>query len=413
MKIGTSHTNLCIFRKSNSQEILFKSSKDAYVYDTQGNSYIDFVLGFGPVIIGHSVPEFNEGLTSLLQNGIHMPGYTIWHEAYLEKLLREIYFECTTIFFKTASEAVSGALRLACLAKKKMGLIRCGYIGWHDALIGDSVSWHEPLESKHRNRLRYNSGFRGINGNEKVFNWINFDLVELEMILDQNAGNISAFIIDAYQVSYTSISTICHAIKLCHDFNVFVIFDETKTGGRLSKLGLASTYKLDVDLIVVGKSLANGSPLSLLIGKKEILRFSEDARIGGTFSKELLGIYSALVTLEIMEKRSGFETINKICKEVVETFNVATNESSTSNLVTARQVLGGGIFEICFSPDIINNLSARRLLPMAFADSGVLLLQGHPSFICLSHNSIDKIELNNRFNEGLKNWLCLAKSTFT
>ena len=404
MENNISHAGVCRFFRSDGQEITFDYGERELVYDVDNNSYIDFILGFGPVILGHANPEFKKRLIPYLDYGIHMPGYTKWHEKYLDKLLSEHQSKYLASFFKTSSESVSAAIRISSIVTGKKGIIRCGYLGWHDAVIGNSLSWHEPPFSPLRNNIREFPGIRGIGSKEPVFNWSSFDISELENLICCNK-EVGIFIIDAYQVEFTNLGTIQAAIFLCHKYNLIIIFDETKTSGRISKLGLSIDAGLDVDLVVLGKSIANGAPLSILIGKKELLKFSEDARIGGTFSKELLGVYSAIVTDSIMEEEHGFFTIKTLGNNFCDLFNNIVTEIGAANLVRAQPRFNGSMFDIEFSSEIISDMKLRKKLPCFLADSGILLLQAHPSFICLDYQLIDWGKLHCKLLSGMQNWI--------
>ena len=398
------HAGVCRFSRSNKNNIVFDYGKGCFVYDTEGKSYIDFVLGYGPVILGHSNQEFNEILTNFIKKGIHLPGYSHWHELYAQRLLGVHSKKFLVSFFKTGSESVSAALRLSSLITGKKGIIRCGYVGWHDALVGNSVRWHESLESPLRQEIRYMSGIRGIGPEEPVLNWINLDIEELYKLVSCNCDRIGAFVFDAYQIYFSSIDIFKKAIDLCRKNNILILCDETKTGGRISKLGIAIDEMLNVDMIILGKSLANGAPLSLLIGKDEILKYSEEARITGTFSKELLSIYCALATLDIMEKRSGYEIIKNYGQKVVDIINEVSKEIGIIDVVKARPVFGGSLFNIEYTKPILEDSKMRGLFMQCLADNNLLILQGHPSFICIDHENIDFGYLYELIYNGLKVW---------
>ena len=392
----------------NGKEILFSHGNRYLVYDTKGNHYYDFILGFGPVIIGHNNPQFQEKFIPYLENGIIMPGYSKWHALYLEKLLSDLSENFTGIFFKTASEAVLGAIRLCSKLTGKKGIIRCGYIGWYDIQIGNSVKWHEPLDSPFRKQIRYetkrNSGIRSFNKKEPIFNWINFDLNDLEILLRKNENKIGSMILDAYQIYYTSEKVIIEAIEICHKYEIMVILDETKTGGRISKHGIGITENFNMDLVIFGKSLANGAPISLIIGDENILKHSESTRITGTFSKEMLSVYSALATLDFMEENSGFNKISSTGKKFVNIFNNSIRKLNLEKLLKIKPVFNSSMFDVSFKPLILSENKIRDSLINFLTEKGILILQGHPSFICFDHYLIDWNDLNLKIFESLEEW---------
>src|SRR5713101_4422165 len=128
-------------------EVLFERGSGGMVIDAEGREYVDFILGYGAVILGHSVAEFRTKVANYSANGLLLPGYSSWHIRLLRRLLQSTTENYSAAFFKTGSESVTAAIRLASRLSSKKGIIRCGFIGWHDVQLGKSVRWHEPLES--------------------------------------------------------------------------------------------------------------------------------------------------------------------------------------------------------------------------------------------------------------------------
>lgn len=390
------------------QEIVFRHGAMGVVYDTDNHAYIDLVMGYGPVILGHGYPPFQEKLYTYLKHGLMMPSYTIFHQEYLSRLLKDYPYKQGAIF-KTASEAVTAAFRMAAMKTQRLGIIRCGYVGWHDAQIGMSIKWHEPLHSPARERLRYTDFMRGISGDEPALNWVDMQVESFRHILETYAGRIGCFIIDAYLMSFTTLETIQKVISLCHEHGVLVIFDETKTGGRISKLGYAHDHQLAVDLVVIGKALANGAPISIVIGRDDLLEYAVQARLSGTFSKEMFTIYAALATLELMEQeiaptRDGWQEIGQIGQKIAEIITAAAVDADVREHLWAQPVLGGGMFELCYSDWILPERKLRQHLLSCLAEHGVLLLEGHPSFVCLAHRETDWAHFQQLVAGGLNQW---------
>jgi len=390
------------------QEIIFERGEMGTVYDTHGFAYTDLVMGYGPVILGHGYPAFQEKLIAHLGHGILMPGYTSLHETYLARLLRYRPNQ-QGAFFKTASEAVTAAFRAAAMETGKLGIIRCGYVGWHDAQIAGSIKWHDPLHSPLRQSLRYTRAMRGIGPEEPVINWVDLQLDSLHQIIAENRDKLGCFIFDAYLASFTDRATLEAAIEICHEAGLIVVFDETKTGARISRLGYADDNELDADLIVFGKALANGAPLSILIGKEHLMDYAEKARLSGTFSKELFAVYAGLATLDVMEEGSdsfenGWDEVAHIGRKFASVICAASQEAGLSEHLWAQPVLGGGMFELCHGDFVLPKKDLRGVLLLHLAENGILLLEGHPSFVCLAHRDTEWDQFHASFVQALKEW---------
>ena len=394
------HAGTCSIDTILGHELRFTSGQGGYVYSEKGNKYYDFILGFGPVVVGHSDPEFNSIVSSYLSVGIHFPSYSIYHEEFI-KLLEGTQWSAAS-FFKTSSESVTAAIRIAMCASGRKEVVRCGFIGWHDAEIALTGSWHEPPDSPYRTTLRFTKNFRGVSGEEKVHNWYDFELDTLENIL--KTEKIAVFIIDAYQLYFCKNNIIREALQLCRDYGTLTVLDETKTSGRVAFLGMSEIENYKPDLLVLGKAIANGAPLSVLCGKQQLSEFSRTARITGTFSKEALSLYCALATRRIFDERNGYQMLRHIGKMLVNTLNDVADVSGVSGLLSFRTVFGGSIINLEFAPEVHLNMTARNNLRLQFAEEGVLILQGHPSFVCLAHKEIDMVELEEKAEKVFRKW---------
>jgi glutamate-1-semialdehyde 2,1-aminomutase len=385
-------------------EIVFERGSGGMVIDVDGREYVDFILGYGAVILGHSVAGFQSRLESYSENGILLPGYSSWHIKLLQRLLQLKAENYSAAFFKTGSESVTAAIRVASRLSSKKGIIRCGFIGWHDAQLGKSVRWHESLESPLRFELRFVEGFRGVAGQEEVFNWVSLDFKDLVSIINANAHKIGCLVIDTYQLQFTRSETLKRAVELCRAHDIYVVADESKIAGRVSRLGFATEFGWDVDFLIIGKALANGAPLSVLLGRPNLMAASEESRITGTFSQELSAVFSALATLDEMERSDGYAVLRSIGPRVTNEFNVAARQIGVQDLVQAESLFGGAMFELRFSSKILGNWNHRQKLCSMLAEQGVLLLQGHASYVCLEHRALDYDALRLRFERGLTEW---------
>ncbi|WP_317495442.1 aminotransferase class III-fold pyridoxal phosphate-dependent enzyme [Haloechinothrix sp. LS1_15] len=405
----TVHSKITKKFRDDSGQIVFRSGQGGKVYACDGSTYIDFVMGYGPVVLGHDMRSFTEAVSRSLTNGVMLPGYTSFHEDYLERLLAGTPGR-RGAFFKTASEAVTAALRLAAIETGRRGVIRCGFIGWHDAQIANSLKWHDPLASPLRYKHKYTSYMRGVGADEPVVNWHDLRPETLEGLIAEHRSTVGCLVIDAYQAALCGPEVMRRAVEVARNAGLLTVFDETKTGGRISRLGYAADHGIDVDLIVIGKALANGAPLSILVGSREHLATAERSRLSGTFSKEMIAIYAALATLDELETPraeypDGWAELGAIGTRVAACIAGAAAEAGCSSLVSAEPVMGGGMFELTYAEWLLADRERRDALLDAFTGAGVLLLEGHPSFVCLAHRELDWNELTQRSIDAFSEWL--------
>ncbi len=375
------------------EPILFTSGKGCKVYDQDGKEYIDFVLGVGPVILGHALPEFNEYLIRALRKGVSFPGFGAVHEQVAE-LFEEVYPQYKVVsLFKTSSEAVTAALRCSMLETGRKKLIRCGFLGWHDAQIAETPRWHERPGSRGREILRYHKGMRGVTGDERVFNWIDGDLASLKDILVNHGHDIALFGLDVYQLAFIPRDIILQAIELCRQYGIKILIDETKTAGRIHAGGYLANAKIDSDYIVLGKAIANGFPLSVLLGKPDLDELYREARIGGTHTKEALSPYAAIAVAEIMRRHNGYRVIANNCRNVVKTINDAVAQAGAKSLFRAHSLFSDTMFDLYLEDQVVNDIAFRTRLKQHLVANGTLIMIGHCSFVCLAHQNLDHEKL--------------------
>lgn len=407
MSLRMADRNVATF-KSGTEKIIFAEGQGPYVTDTSGREYIDLVCGYGPVVIGHADPEFNAGIAALTASGIHFPGYSALHERYLNELDDLTPFhDYVASFFRSSSEAVTAALRISAWETQRPGVIRCGFTGWHDAQMANSVRWHEQLSSPLRtSNAVANQPWRGATGKEAVFNWIDLKIESLTILLEQQQQNVGALVIDAYQLSLSSDDILAPAIKLCRDKGVMVIFDQTKTAGRVGPAGLRVDQEDNrPDMIVLGKAIGNGTPLSLLLFDNALEEHFVNARVGGTYGKELTAVAGGLVTANIMNERHGWDRLKKIGTSVVDSLNAAIRQTSADQHWEFETRFGGSMFDWIFTDDLVSDLGKRQKIQQCYQDAGMLILQGHPSFVSLAHEFIPQDSIHERSIQAINSAL--------
>ncbi|MFE6915480.1 aminotransferase class III-fold pyridoxal phosphate-dependent enzyme [Streptomyces rubiginosohelvolus] len=365
-------------------EIEWASGHGGRISDTRGRRYVDFICGLGPVVIGHADPEWNARFTERLGEGALFPGYARGHEEHAAEVLADAppSFGCVG-YFKHSSDAVSAAVRLARHRTGRPGIIRCGYTGWHDALIAASPRWHEPLNSPSREEFRSPPGCAGVTGDEAPWDWT--DLEPSTLAGQFASGRFSCLIVDAYQVVLREDDWLKQAMELAAEAGVLVILDETKTAGRVAPIGALTEFHAAADYIVMGKAIANGVALSLLLGHDGMAEDFDVTRISGTFSKDLVSVYAAQVTSAIMRERDGYAALRRLGGRLVDVVESASAEAGTSDDVGASTVFGGSLWDFRFSSTLLADGARRGSLTRHLEAAGVLALQGHPSYVCLAH----------------------------
>ncbi len=266
----------------------------AYVWDIDGNKYIDYINGLLPVIIGYNIKEINEKIIDQLNKWII---FTFSHpiEYKLSKKLTEI-IPCAEMvrFWKSGSDATTSAIRLARYITNREKVAVCWYHWWQDWYIWSTTRkwWVPKCVQDLTLRFEYNK------------------IESLEKIFIENPWEISCIIMEPMNVEFPK-NNFLHKVKeLCHNNGALFILDETITWFRFDLWWAQKYFNIIPDLSAFWKSMANGMPLSALVGKTQYMQKIEEIFFSWTYLWETLSMASALASIEFMEKYNLHEEIN-------------------------------------------------------------------------------------------------------
>lgn len=283
----------------------------ARLTDVDGNRYIDYVLAWGPMILGYRHPA----LVEAMRRQADKPStYGQQHEVEIEvaeKIQQLVPCAERVAFTSSGSEAVQLALRLARAYTGRNLILKFEghYHGWMDsALIGYKPGAHElgPLESP--NTVLGSVGqVANAAENVVVAPWNRLDI--LERIFEENS--IAAAIMEPVLCNSGCILPAPGYLEgvsdLCRRHGALLIFDEVITGFRLAIGGAQGFYGVTPDLATFGKAVAGGLPLSVMAGRKQImeLMFGGGVAFGGTFNGNPVSLAAAAATLTELSRDEG------------------------------------------------------------------------------------------------------------
>ena len=355
-------------------------------WDQFGKAYIDFICGHGPVILGHAHTEVNAAVVKQLANGILFPSNSPLYDELSAKLKQLFPYSDETLFFKTGSEAVAAAIRLARAFTGKMKIIRCGFHGWHDAMISPSISWHLYEADPKPPRL-----IAGIppSLSQDVLTWNGEDFQQLVDLCNAHKSEVAALIADPIQIREPVAENLKQLRVLTRDQGMLFILDEIKTGFRVSLGGVQQLYGLEGDLTILSKAIANGFPLAVVLGRKEILSLAPSLRIMGTYNNELVSIAAALMTIAILERPGIIAWLWEAGQQLIDGFNEILERKQLIEDVCAMPYRWSCLPALWYRQ---RSERAKRLMPVLhreLANQGVLLLANHPNYICAEHTHRD------------------------
>ncbi len=271
--------------------IFFESARGGRVTDVDGNEYVDMLCAYGPIIIGHREEEIDEAVIDQMRSkGFCFSLTQPVQNVLAEKMRALIPSAEMSLFVKTGSDATTTAIRIARGYTGRDKIARCGYHGWHDWCVevkgGIPSKLYEDIHEFHYNALD-----------------------ELEDIMKVHGDEVAAVIVTP--VGHTLSEPVQEpkpgflegVRSLAERYGAVLVFDEIRSGFRFGLGGAQKVYGVTPDLSVFGKAMANGYPISAVVGREEVMKVAADrVFISSTFFPNSLEQVAALKTIEILER---------------------------------------------------------------------------------------------------------------
>jgi glutamate-1-semialdehyde 2,1-aminomutase len=349
-------------------------AKGAEIWDLDGNKYIDLVSALASVTLGYSDKKVNRAVKKQLSRGVSMslPGKL---ESEVSEMIVEMVPSAEMVRFgKNGSDATSAAIRLARAYTSRDHILVCGFHGWQDWYIGSTTRNKGVPESV--SALTHKFEFNNI--------------ASFEAILSEFEGNIAAVILEPMNVTFPQPGFLESVKLLTKKAGALLVFDETITGFRFAKGGAQELFGITPDLSTFGKGMANGFPISAVVGKREIMIEMEEIFFSGTFGGELLSLAAAKTVLQM-------HSTEAVCDRLSEIGNTLALETelriAQNNLTDYVAVSGHSSWKfINWYPT--DNYGANELktyfLQQAF-NEGLLVLSTHNVNLAINNRKIDQI----------------------
>lgn len=261
-------------------------AKGAHLFDVDGNAYIDYNMGIGPISLGYAYDRVDDAIREQLAHGIT---FSLVHplEVEVAELLREVLPHAEMIrYSKAGNDVTSAAVRLARAFTGRNTVLCCGYHGWHDWYI--SVTDRNHGIPKQVADLTYT-----------------FQYNDIESVIESIDDDTACVILEPVVFEEPRDNFLHELRAVCDRHGVVLIFDEMWTGFRLALGGAQEYFGVRADLACYSKAVANGMPISVLAGRADIMTLCEkDVFFYTTFGGEALSLAAARATiLEMREQQ--------------------------------------------------------------------------------------------------------------
>ena len=282
----------------------------AYVYDVDDNRYLDFSAGLGPVILGYGHPVVIDAVTKQLQQG-NLFCVSNTRELELSELLTEI-IPCAEMvrLGRNGSDVTSAAVRLARGHTGRDVIIACGYHGFQDWYIGSTErnAGIPKAVCELTRTFRYN------------------DLDGLRRLLAEYAGQVACVIMEPVYGDAPEEGFLETVKQLTHQAGAVLIYDEIYVGFRFALGGAQEYFDVTPDLACFSKAMANGVPVSALVGRRDIMKSFDEKQVfySCTFNGEASGIAAAIACINYMRQINLVDTIWKTGTQIIDRVNELT-----------------------------------------------------------------------------------------
>ena len=296
---------------------IMQRGKGAYVWDADDNRFVDYRLGFGPIILGHAYPEVNRRVAAAIENGVLFAATTPVEIELAERFTRMTGMDKVRLS-NTGTEANMHALRIArgFTGREKFIKFEGNYHGNFDYVMfsgpNANVDLLGPRAKPHR--LRATEGMPAAIRNFVIPLPYN-DVELLEATFRAQGEELAAVVVEPIMGNVASIladrAWLQRVRELCTEYGAVLIFDEVKTGFRLARGGAQEYFGIRADLAAYAKAMGNGFPVSAVAGRNDIMAMVEPGRVahGGTYCGNVVAATAAAATLEILETQPVLETI--------------------------------------------------------------------------------------------------------
>ena len=402
---------------SDEETLVVADAKGGHIFDFDGKEFIDYRLGWGPVIIGHADEFVNARVKEAIDHGVTFAGTQKYEVSAAERVVAMCPGVELVRFVNSGTEATMHAIRLArgYTGRDIVLKFEGSYHGAHDHVLwstfganpdnaGDRI---RPIA--HKESLGIPEGLRGL---IQIAPWN--DVEVLGDILQEKGERIAAVIMEPYLGNANALTPQPGYLEFvreqCDKYGIVLIFDEVKTGFRVAPGGIREATGVIPDLSTYAKALGNGYPIAAIGGHRAIMSKLAPKKVfqGGTYSGNAVSTAAADATLELLQT-GAFDQINKIGTAIMDGLGEICTRHSVPHFVNGTP----GMFGICFSETRPRDW--RELLTKCnwdlsasvyghLADNGVMPEPGgtEPFFICASHTEADVEKTLHYFEEGLR-----------
>jgi glutamate-1-semialdehyde aminotransferase len=266
-------------------------AEGAFVWDVDGNKFTDFLLGYGPVVLGHAQPDVVAAAIAQLSTGNCIA--PLWSPLQLE--LTELLAQTlpgaeSALLLKTGSDATSAAIRLARAFTGRDLVLRCGYHGWHDWAV-EQPAGVVPAVRAHTVPFPYG------------------DLPAIEKLLVEHGDRTACVMMMPFELEPVPPGYLAAVRALATAHGALFVLDEVRSGFRLALGGAQQHFGVTADLTAWSKAMGNGFAISAVTGREDVMHAMRMTKISSTFFANPVDMAASLTTIRILRDTDAIERL--------------------------------------------------------------------------------------------------------
>ncbi len=396
---------------------VMSKAEGPYIWDADGNRYVDYRLGWGPIILGHSYPAVVERVAEAIKHGTVFAATTELEVQVAERIVRMVPGVDMVRFANSGTEATMHALRLARAHTNREKFIKFEgqYHGMYDYALFSTAGSNLGVIGSRRNPLpqQMSSGIpRGIREYVITLPFNDFEMVE--KTVKEQWWDLAAIMVEPVLGNVAGIEPepgfLEHLRTLCDEYGVVLIMDEVKTGFRVANGGAQEVYGVLPDIATYAKGLGNGFPVAAFGGKKEVMSTLVPGQVshGGTYTANTVSMAAADAVLELLETQPILETIARRGQRLKSGLDEILSDAGVPHIMTGLPAMQGFI---------IGDRPVKELRDLKYHNDGLyetLLMNlfelgvwaeadaREPWFLCYDHDDAIIDETLNKFEDAVK-----------
>ena len=311
-------------------------ARGARFWDVDGNEYIDWVSGIGAIILGYCDPVVDEAVKEQIGRGVN---FSISHELEVElaeELVRTIPCAEMVRYTKGGGDACAVAVRIARGTTGRDKVLFCGYHGWHDWYLAANLDAEANLNAHLFPGIEPIGVPRALAGTAIPFPY--GDLSALGEALDRHRGEVAAVMMEPFRSEVPPAGYLDGVSRLCREHGAVLIFDEVSSGLRFGMTGAQGFVGVTPDMAVFAKSISNGYPMGVVVGKRDVMQPAARMFISSTYWSDAIGLRATLVTLQELRRRDVAGYLDRFGTELQSRINRSAQEAGINVRSTGLSV---------------------------------------------------------------------------